>query len=227
MADDDDFTFCQVGVPANEDVIKIHDVAGDVGGIRLNDEIVKAADGSSNQKSGSIWKDKTISEKKGTVGSLSFNVIDASPKSEVSERPKPAPMEVPGGSVKASQAQKTPSKKPVQRAKVPFEKGYSQMDWLKLTRTHPDLAGLKGRSNKRLISLNEVKQNQSEGSMWTVLKGRVYNIAPYMKFHPGGVDMLMKAVGKDCTALFNKYHAWVNAEFMLEKCLVGILDESH
>lgn len=33
------------------------------------------------------------------------------------------------------------SKKPVLRAKIPFEKGYSQMDWLKLTRTHPDLAG--------------------------------------------------------------------------------------
>lgn len=33
-------------------------------------------------------------------------------------------------------------RKPVQRAKVPFEKGYSQMDWLKLTRTHPDLAGI-------------------------------------------------------------------------------------
>ena len=33
------------------------------------------------------------------------------------------------------------SKKPVARAKVPFEKGYSQMNWLKLTRTHRDLAG--------------------------------------------------------------------------------------
>ncbi|OEL19501.1 hypothetical protein BAE44_0019480 [Dichanthelium oligosanthes] len=32
------------------------------------------------------------------------------------------------------------SKKPVARAKVPFEKGYSQMDWLKLTCAHPDLA---------------------------------------------------------------------------------------
>ncbi|CAI9764976.1 unnamed protein product [Fraxinus pennsylvanica] len=224
MADDDDFTFCRVGVPAIEDGIETHDVARDVSEIRIHDDNVKAADGSSNQKSGSIWKDNNVSQE-GTVGSLSFNVIDASPKIEVNERPKPAMMEVPGGSMKASQAQKTPSKKPVQRAKVPFEKGYSQMDWLKLTRTHPDLAGLKGQSNKRLVSLNEVKQNQSEGSMWTVLKGRVYNIAPYMKFHPGGVDMLMKAVGKDCTALFNKYHAWVNAEFMLEKCLVGILDE--
>ena len=33
------------------------------------------------------------------------------------------------------------SKKSAVRAKVPLEKGYSPMDWLKLTRTHPDLAG--------------------------------------------------------------------------------------
>lgn len=25
----------------------------------------------------------------------------------------------------------------------------------------------------------------------------------------------------------DKYHAWVNAEFLLEKCLVGMLDDSH
>lgn len=48
------------------------------------------------------------------------------------------------------------------------------------------ISGLNGQSNKRLISLKEVKLHQTEGSMWTVLKGRVYNIAPYMKFHPGG-----------------------------------------
>ncbi|KAK3126718.1 hypothetical protein QOZ80_7AG0561310 [Eleusine coracana subsp. coracana] len=119
---------------------------------------------------------------------------------------------------------KSSLKKPVARAKVPFEKGYSQMDWLKLTRTHPDLAGLKGQSNRRLITLEEVKKHKTGDCIWTVLKGRVYNIAPYMNFHPGGVDMLMKASGKDCTALFNKYHAWVNAEFLLEKCLVGFLD---
>lgn len=40
----------------------------------------------------------------------------------------------------SSQA-KPSSKKPAVRKKVPFEKGYSQMDWLKLTQTHPDLAG--------------------------------------------------------------------------------------
>jgi len=108
--------------------------------------------------------------------------------------------------------------------------------------------GLKGQSNRRLISLEEVKQHKAGDCIWTVLKGRVYNIAPYMKFHPGGshsfssfwvilfefqnhcshltshnlfcimvyfpnpyhvlgrftgADMLMKAAGKDCTALFS------------------------
>lgn len=26
--------------------------------------------------------------------------------------------------------------------------------------------------------------------------------------------------------LSDKYHAWVNAEFLMEKCLVGILDDT-
>ncbi|KAJ6424705.1 hypothetical protein OIU84_025464 [Salix udensis] len=68
------------------------------------------------------------------------------------------------------------------------------------------------------MKLNNTKQKDPCGLS---LKGRVYNLSPYLNFHPGGVDILMKAVGKDCTSLFNKYHAWVNAEFLLEKCLVG------
>lgn len=35
--------------------------------------------------------------------------------------------------------------------------------------------------------------------------------------------MLMKAAGKDGTVLFNKYHPWVNAGALLEKCLIGHL----
>lgn len=39
--------------------------------------------------------------------------------------------------------------------------------------------------------MNEVKQHRMEGSMWTVLKGRVYNLSPYMKFHPGGMNWIL------------------------------------
>ncbi|KAJ9174525.1 hypothetical protein P3X46_013161 [Hevea brasiliensis] len=227
MDNDDDFTFCQVGVTA-QDGVEAKKLASDIDGVVIKDESSTGTNG--RQSTGITWKDSlpidASSKKEETVGSLSFNVIDgASLKKSSDVSRQVASLDV-GTSVTNSKGQKPSARKPAARAKVPFEKGYSQMDWLKLTRTHPDLAGLKGQSNKRLISMNEVKQHQSEGSMWTVLKGHVYNLSPYMKFHPGGVDMLMKAVGKDCTSLFNKYHAWVNAEFLMEKCLVGTLDES-
>lgn len=41
------------------------------------------------------------------------------------------------------------------------------------------------------------------------LTAQVYNITHYLRFHPGGVPLLLKVAGKDGTALFNKYHAWV------------------
>ncbi|XP_071720904.1 cytochrome b5 domain-containing protein RLF-like [Rutidosis leptorrhynchoides] len=204
----DDFTFCQV----SDQNYNIPKGLPDVSSISIKDE----------KDSGNIWGDNLGLEKQEKVGSLTFKVIDASLQKKSTEK---STLDV-GSSVSTSPGPKSGVKKPVARAKVPYQIGHSQVDWLKLTRTHPDLAGLKGQSNKRLIPLSEVKQHNTPDSMWTVLKGRVYNITPYMKFHPGGVDMLMKGVGKDCTALFNKYHAWVNAEFMLEKCLVGILEDS-
>ena len=58
--------------------------------------------------------------------------------------------------------------------------------------------------------------------MW---QGKVYNLTPYLKFHPGGVDQLMRGAGKekDGERLFNEVHPWVSWENMLGECLVGIL----
>ncbi|KAK4761396.1 hypothetical protein SAY87_029280 [Trapa incisa] len=190
------FFILQVAAPDSDNEKKLS------GGFdtNINDESIID---SGCQQNGSLPGDKSQNSltpsRQEIVGSLSFKVTDRSTlKNERNAAPADA-----NSSIKKPQELHAGGKKPAARAKVPFEKGYSQMDWLKLTRTHPDLAGLKGQSNRRLISINEVKQHQMEGSMWTVLKGRVYNLSPYMKFHPGGVDMLMKAVGKDCTSLFS------------------------
>ena len=53
----------------------------------------------------------------------------------------------------------------------------------------------------------------------------MYNMTPYVPFHPGGKPILMQGAGRDCSALFRKYHPWVNAHFMLAKCLLGTLAE--
>lgn len=80
-------------------------------------------------------------QKQATVGSLNFKVIEASSQKKMIEPPMQAGLEGGGNSVKTSQEGKSSLRKSAPRAKVPFEKGYSQMDWLKLMRTHPDLAG--------------------------------------------------------------------------------------
>lgn len=36
------------------------------------------------------------------------------------------------------------------------------------------------------------------------LPGMVYNVSPYMQFHPGGEDELLKAAGVDGTDLFDQ-----------------------
>ncbi|GLC35612.1 hypothetical protein PLESTB_000188000 [Pleodorina starrii] len=109
------------------------------------------------------------------------------------------------------------------RSKVPLEKGYTQVDWLRLSKSGTDLNGLDGRPLRRDITLAEVAGHASPDDAWMALRGKVYNIGPYARFHPGGAAILLKAAGKDGTALFAKYHPWVNADALLEKCLIGTL----
>ncbi|KAM7117711.1 cytochrome b5 reductase 4 isoform 1-T1 [Ciconia maguari] len=105
------------------------------------------------------------------------------------------------------------------RAKVPLKPGRSLMDWIRLTKSGKDLTGLKG----RLIEVTEdelAKHNKKE-DCWICIRGFVYNVTPYMEYHPGGEDELMKAAGADGTDLFDQVHRWVNYESMLKECLVG------
>ncbi|KDD72899.1 hypothetical protein H632_c2760p0, partial [Helicosporidium sp. ATCC 50920] len=97
------------------------------------------------------------------------------------------------------------------------------MDWVHLTRSSSDLAGLKGSPPRRDIRMEEVRQHRTATDCWTVLREKVYNLTAYMPFHPGGAKILMACAGRDGTALFNKYHPWVNSDFLLAKCLVGTL----
>jgi cytochrome b involved in lipid metabolism len=58
---------------------------------------------------------------------------------------------------------------------------------------------------------------------WASYQGRVYNITPYLPFHPGGEGELKRCAGKDGEKLFNEVHPWVNWDNMMEQCIVGIL----
>lgn len=52
--------------------------------------------------------------------------------------------------------------------------------------------------------------------------GFVYNVSPYMEYHPGGEDELMRAAGADGTDLFNE----VSGFTLSERCMRGLSSET-
>eukprot|EP01120_Amphizonella_sp_Union-15-10_P016889 TRINITY_DN9166_c0_g1_i1.p1 TRINITY_DN9166_c0_g1~~TRINITY_DN9166_c0_g1_i1.p1 ORF type:complete len:128 (-),score=25.68 TRINITY_DN9166_c0_g1_i1:124-507(-) len=108
-----------------------------------------------------------------------------------------------------------------QRNKVPLSSGHGLADWVRLVNTGKDLSGRHGQNPR--ITKEEVQQHKTKDDCWIILKGKVYNVTEYLNYHPGGVEKLMMAAGKDATSLFDKYHGWVNYEFLLQTCFVGIL----
>lgn len=106
------------------------------------------------------------------------------------------------------------------REKVMLKPGFHLVDWMKLTQVSKDM---RASGPLRKISAAELSEHKSQFDCWTAYKGKVYNITQYIAYHPGGAPLLMSGAGKDCTVQFNKFHAWVNAESMLSKCLIGVL----
>ena len=111
------------------------------------------------------------------------------------------------------------------RNKVALRRGFGLHDWSLLCRSARDLAQRKGRP-LRPISPEEIAQHASEHDAWISLHGKVYNITPYLHYHPGGVDIFKPCLGGDASALFDKYHRWVNTQGLIGVLQLGYLDES-
>lgn len=71
----------------------------------------------------------------------------------------------------------------------------------------------------------KVYNGRKGADAWGAYQGKIYNLTPYLKFHPGGVGELMRGAGKvgEAERLFLEIHPWVNWDGMLAECLVGIL----
>ena len=101
--------------------------------------------------------------------------------------------------------------------------GFGLHDWINLTRHAKDLAQRKGASIRRDIPASEVKTHNKPHDGWIILRGKVYNISPYLAYHPGGADIIEKCLGRDATVLFDKYHRWVNLDGLVGCLLLGYL----
>jgi cytochrome b involved in lipid metabolism len=101
--------------------------------------------------------------------------------------------------------------------------GFGLHDWMTLLGRAKDLAQRKGSPLRRDIPPSEVKLHDKPHDGWITLRGKVYNLSPYLAYHPGGDVILHSVLGKDATALFDKYHRWVNVDNLIGPLLLGTL----
>ena len=114
---------------------------------------------------------------------------------------------------------------PKPRQKVGLTPGHSPLDWAKLSEApNSNLRGLPASTPYLKVTPFQLRYytGRKGKDAWTVLGGKVYNITPYLPYHPGGEPELMKCAGRDGTKLFAEIHPWVNWEGMLGACLIGI-----
>lgn len=116
----------------------------------------------------------------------------------------------------------TPKKK-VFAAVNPRARGprFGLHDWKRLLMASKDLAQLKGEQPRRDIPLDEIRKHNRNHDGWIILRGKVYNIGPYLPYHPGGIDIFKNVLGKDATSLFDKYHRWVNIDGLIGPLFIG------
>lgn len=114
--------------------------------------------------------------------------------------------------------------------KVLLAVGHSPLDWANLLRQPPTPSYFRGPNlPPHLIrvppSLLRTHNGRKGNNAWGVFQGKVYNLTPYLNFHPGGVGELLRGAGKaeEGEKLFNEIHPWVSWESILGECLIGIL----
>ncbi|KAK0611064.1 cytochrome b5-like heme/steroid binding domain-containing protein, partial [Immersiella caudata] len=115
-------------------------------------------------------------------------------------------------------------KKPTGK-EIALAPGHSPLDWARLTQNGAaDLRNLPPGTNYLRVTPTMLRYytGRKGKDAWTVLGGKVYNITPYLPFHPGGEPELLRCAARDGTKLFGEIHPWVNYEQMLAACLVGI-----
>jgi cytochrome b involved in lipid metabolism len=76
------------------------------------------------------------------------------------------------------------------------------------------------------LTMEEVSKHNTLSDCWTVFRGVVYNIGPFIDYHPGGVEEIMKGAGRDSTELYMKYHPWVNADAVLGRLRLGKISDT-
>ncbi|KAL3683664.1 hypothetical protein R1sor_001686 [Riccia sorocarpa] len=74
------------------------------------------------------------------------------------------------------------------------------------------------RSPLKKYTLKDVSKHNTPEDCWLVIWGKVYNVTSWVKVHPGGSLIYVKA-GQDSTQLFDSYHPLYVRKMLSEYCI--------
>ena len=96
--------------------------------------------------------------------------------------------------------------------------GRSQLAFMKLIERNKNL-----NTHRGPVTLSELANHTHPYDCWIALEGFVFNVTPYLEYHPGGADEILTHAGTDATDAYMRIHPWVNYRAILEPLLVGKL----
>ena len=70
----------------------------------------------------------------------------------------------------------------------------------------PPPMAAKASGGARSFTEAEIAKHNSEGDLWVVIEGKVYDLTSFLPDHPGGKKAIMLFAGKDATEEFNMLH---------------------
>ncbi|KAG5036826.1 hypothetical protein AAZX31_07G050800 [Glycine max] len=79
-------------------------------------------------------------------------------------------------------------------------------------------------SKTKTFTFEEVAKHNHRKDCWIIVKGKVYDVTPFLDDHPGGDEVLVTATEKDATTDFEDIGHSDSATEMMEKYFVGEVD---
>ncbi|KAJ9114506.1 hypothetical protein QFC20_001379 [Naganishia adeliensis] len=130
------------------------------------------------------------------IPEMDFDVIPPSPSSSDSSRTLSPPRRDMDLNLASSlQTPPTTTKKPnpavKKRQKVALAPGCSPLDWARV-KSSGDPMLRAGYMMPIRVTVEGLKKHNTPGDAWSAFNGKVYNITPYLRFHPGGEKELMR-----------------------------------
>lgn len=77
----------------------------------------------------------------------------------------------------------------------------------------------------KIITRDEVKENNTRDKLWFVIHNQVYDVAKFMEEHPGGEEVLLEQAGKDASEIFDDVSHSDDAKNIMKSYLIGEVPE--